>query len=254
MQQLRVVHCRDMKRHYFYFIAKTQMYLVDMPTYLGAKEKALNEGFSENDAIDLAGQAVLDSQTGGNIKDLSRVQRGTPGFKIWSNFYSYFNGTLNLTAEAYQKADFTKPASVGKFIWDIVWLYSIPAVLQQAVFAGLRGDDDDDEDMVDKIMIPQLSYLFGTMIFVREFGGAIEGFYSYNGPPGIRIMKEVGSLGVQASQGEADKAFWRAFSGVAGITLHLPTTQVYRTIDATMAYSEGKAPITSLAVGKPRRQ
>jgi hypothetical protein len=43
---------------------------------------------------------VIDSQGGGQIKDLASVQRGGPMLKLWTNFYSIFNVTFNQGSRA----------------------------------------------------------------------------------------------------------------------------------------------------------
>jgi len=240
-----------LKRNYFWLIQKTQMYGVDMPTWLGAHSKALNEGFSESDAIALADQSVLDAQTGGNIKDLARVQRGSPAMKLFTNFYSYFNGTFNMTAESYHKTDFSKLGDVGHLVSDMLLLYTIPALLGVAVFSALRGDDDSEDEIWKQIVLPQVAYLMNTMILIRELSGAVGGF-GYHGPAGTGFFKAGTDLMTQAGQGEADVALAKAAARTASIAFHFPVSQLIRTIEGMDAYSKGEAPITSVAVGKPQ--
>jgi hypothetical protein len=45
--------------------------LVDLPTWWGAYQKALDGGEQEARAVSLADQAVLDAQSGGQVKDLA---------------------------------------------------------------------------------------------------------------------------------------------------------------------------------------
>ena len=78
-----------LENSFFIMIQKCQA-MVDYPTWLGAYEKAVAEGNDEARAISLADQAVIDSQGGGQIKDLSEVQRGHPAWKLFTNFYSFF--------------------------------------------------------------------------------------------------------------------------------------------------------------------
>jgi len=243
----------DLKRSYFWMIGKSQVYIVDIPTYLGAKQKAIAAGFNESDAIALAEQAVLDSQTGGNVKDMSRVQRGHPLLKLFTNFYSYFNGTLNLTVESYQKADFKKPSDVGQFVVDMLMLYTVPALLSEAVFSALRGDDDDDEPLAAQILLPQLSYMFNTLVLLRELSGTVEGFYGYSGPAGLRVFKDTSNLMKQVGQGEADWPLGKAALGVSGVLFHHPVSQITRTIDGMDAYLNEGAPVTSVGIGRPRK-
>src|SRR5262245_65343097 len=63
---------------YFWMIQQMQR-IVDVITWLGAYEKAMAAGEADPArVIQLADQAVLDSQGAGQIKDLAEVRRGGP--------------------------------------------------------------------------------------------------------------------------------------------------------------------------------
>jgi hypothetical protein len=74
--------------------------LVDLPTWWGAYQKALDGGEQEARAVALADQAVLDAQSGGQVKDLAASSAGGPLLKLWTTFYGFFNSTYNLSVEA----------------------------------------------------------------------------------------------------------------------------------------------------------
>jgi len=159
---------------FFYFLTRMQM-LVDVPTWLGAYEKALDGGADEAKAIAMADQAVLDSQSGGQIKDLAGIQRGGPLLKLWTNFYSFFNTTWNLTAESVARTKFNDPASVGRLAVDFLLLYSAPAVLGVLLKEALRGGGGDDDELGKKLAREQLTYLMGTLVGMRELSAAVSG-------------------------------------------------------------------------------
>src|SRR5688572_7953070 len=54
----------------FFWMIQTMQRVADVPTWLGAYEKAMAAGEPEARAVALADQAVLDAQGGGQIKDL----------------------------------------------------------------------------------------------------------------------------------------------------------------------------------------
>jgi hypothetical protein len=70
----------------------------------------------------LADQAVLDSQGGGQIKDLAGIQRGGPLMKLWTNFYSYFNVTYNLMAESVGETKLVGPKRLPLLAADVLML------------------------------------------------------------------------------------------------------------------------------------
>lgn len=220
---------------YFWLIQKGQM-LADVPTWLGAYEKEMEQTGDEAKAVELADQAVLDAQGGGQIKDLAGIQRGGPLMKLWTNFYSFFNTTYNLSAESVRRTDFRKASDVGRLAVDFLLLYTVPALLATVLKDALKGDDDDD--LLEKVVRDQLSYMLGTMVGLRELGSAIGGF-DYQGAAGQRFFSEASKLIKQAEQGEIDAAALKALNNVAGILFHYPAGQVQRTAEGINALANG---------------
>lgn len=231
---------------YFYLIQKMQL-VADIPTWLGQYHKAVEHGADEDGAVAQADQAVLDAQGGGQIKDLAGIQRGGPLRKLFTNFYSFFNTTYNNTGDAYGRTNFKSPMSVGLFLVDLMLLYSVPAAMGTLLKAALHsGDDgaDDEKKLVRQLISDQLTYLFGTMVGLREIAGGIQSAAGlpgdYQGPASVRLFAELTKLGKQAGQGEIDEAFAKAFANTVGILFHLPSGQVTATIDGIVTMANGK--------------
>ena len=222
---------------------------VDIPTWWGAYQKAQTEGFDEDTSVQIADQAVLASQGGGQMKDLAAIQRGSEFVKIFTVFYGYFNTAYNLGVERIRGTNPRSPAQVARLATDLLLIYSVPAVLGMLIKEAFKiGDEDDDEEIAQKLAAEQVSFLFGTMVGVREAAGAAQimfglstsGGLGYSGPAGLRFFNELNKFSQQANQGELDRAFVRAGVNVAGIALHLPSAQINRTIDGVIAMSEGR--------------
>ncbi len=229
-----------LQESYFYLIQKGQM-IADLPTWLGMYERVMEEtDGDEGKAIALADQAVRDAQGAGQVADLARVQRGGSLMKLFTNFYSYFNTTFNLTAERYGATNFTNPLQVGRFAVDMLMLYVVPTVLAFTLKEALKGGDDDEEELLKKLAKEQLSYLLGTMVGLREIGAAVTGFSGYQGPAGTRFFSEVGKLAKQVQQGEVDMALIKAMNNTAGILFHYPAGAVNRAVEGFIALQEGK--------------
>jgi hypothetical protein len=242
-----------MEDTYFWLITRLQL-VADIPTWLGAYEKALSENpTDEARATALADQAVLDSQGGGQVKDLAQIQRGGPAWRLWTNFYSFFNTTFNLTAESLSRTNIKDPHSIGRLGVDLLLLYVVPAVLGYALRSALKPGDEDDEFIVG-VAKELAAYTAGTMVGVREISGAIQGYYGYEGPAGARFFAEASGLVKQISQGEADGAFWRSLNDTAGILLHYPSTQMGRTLRGILALTDGDTDNPSALLAGPPRQ
>lgn len=215
--------------------------VADVPTWLGAFEKARAQGNDEARAVALADQAVIDSQGSGQLKDLSGVQRGGEMAKLYMAFYSYGATVFNQTRDVLGQARMT-PSSIVSTLADLSLIYIMPAI-GTAIMANLVGRDDDDdlEDFVMHVAKESLATAMNTMVFLREFGGLLaEGTRGYAGPAGARVFELVYKFGAQVKQGEADEALARATNAVAGVLFRYPATQIQKTVDGWVALEEGK--------------
>jgi hypothetical protein len=229
-----------------YFLMMNMQRSVDIPTWLGAYQKALDAGKDDARAVALADQAVRDSQGSGLVSDLAAVERGGPAMKLFTVFYSYMNTVYNMTAVQTMTA-----RSKGKLAADYAMLLVVPVVLGYAIKSVIQpdaGEDElDPEALARKLAAEELSYLMGTMVIVREFGGAAQlmtgaegARMGYGGPAGLRAVGEVYGLATQAGQLEFDRAFRRAAINTLGAFTGLPSAQVNRTIDGIEALVEGE--------------
>jgi len=139
---------------------------------------------------------------------------------------------------------------------DYLMLFVVPATLGYMIREKLRGrEDEEDEDYWTRMAMENLSYLAGTMLGVREVASAIAGYTGYEGPSGARAFAALGRLGKQAEQGELDEALIRSINDVAGLILHFPSGQSWRTYQGIAAIAEGKTynPLAVL-VGPPKEK
>jgi len=216
--------------------------LVDLPTWWGAYERATAEGNDQERAIDLADQAVIDSQGSGMTKDLAAIERGGPVQKLFTVFYSFMNTALNL---GYAKA--MTQSSKAKLAMDYLLLYVVPVVLvaamKDALTPGDSGDWDDLESIMNKLVKEELSFLSGMFVGIREFGpiyDAFRGHGEYKGPAGLRPIGDAFKLAKEIGQGEMDDGLRKASINMAGDIFGLPAAQINRTITGAEALNDGK--------------
>lgn len=241
----------------FMLMQKMQM-VADVPTWIGAYEKAVADPANlladgtvdEAKAVALADQAVLDSQGGGQTKDMAEFQRKHPFLAM---FYSYFNTTLNLAAESTAKTDFKNPLALAGWASDMALLMIIPALGPAMLLALMRGEEcGDAEECALKLAKMQAGYLLGTVLGVRELSGPVSGF-DYAGPPVGRVVAELSKTGTQIAQGEADEGLAKSTISLLGVSLGIPTTQILRSYRGWKAWEEGDAPATSVLLGPPQK-
>ncbi|MEO8154711.1 MAG: hypothetical protein ABI605_16695 [Rhizobacter sp.] len=229
-----------------FMTAKAQQ-LVDTPTWIGAYEQALSKGSDEAAAVALADEAVLSSQGGGQTKDLAEVQRKHP---MLTQFYSYFSTTVNLTAAKTAQTDFKDPKAVAGWLGDMALLIVIPALGPAIVTELLRGGFKEPDKWAKKLAQWQASYLLSMVVGVRELSGIVSGF-GYAGPPVSRIVTDVGKAAQQGAQGEIDEPAVLATARLIADVTGIPIVQVIRSYKGWKAWSDGKAPVTSVLFGPP---
>lgn len=244
-------------------LTMTQM-AVDVPTWWGAYQRFVTEGNDEKRAIALADQVVLDSQSGGQVKDLAGIQRGTATQKLFTTFYGYFNSVYNLSVEQAKATNFKDPASVLKLGGDYLMLYTVPAVIGGLLKTALTGgkDDWDIEKLAPMLVNENISYLMGSMVGLREVTGAVQTLAgvnpytsSYGGPAGLRFFQEFYNLATQIHQGQADKALRKSVINMLGILFRLPAAQINRTIDGISALIDGETDNpAAIIAGAPKKK
>jgi hypothetical protein len=233
----------------FYMMQKMQM-IADVPTWIGQYEKSIAEGLDEAAAVAMADRAVLESQGGGQTKDLAEVQRKHP---LLTQFYSYFSVTLNLSIEQTAKTDFKNPRAVAGWLGDMALLMVIPAILPAMIMFLLKGGDEDEPTgWAKRIAEWQLGYLMGSIVGIRELSGSLSGF-DYAGPPAGRLVGDLGKVGKQAGQGELDEPAVLATAQLIGTAFGIPITQVLRSYKGWKAWDDGKegAGAQSVLFGPP---
>lgn len=122
--------------------------MVSVPTWMGAYNKAVSQGMSDEDAVFYADKAIRLSQGAGSPKDLAAVSRGTgrwgEAFKLMTMFYTYlstvYSRQRNLGRDAVRARSAGEFGSVLARAW---WLIVVPPLL--AEFLSGRGPDEDEE-------------------------------------------------------------------------------------------------------------
>ena len=228
-----------------YFLMMKMQRSVDVPTWIGAYAKQLEINPDEQLARDIADQTVIDTQGSGMVKDLSGVERGGAGAKLFTVFYGYMNTVYNMAA-----VETMTEKKRGKLAAKYVMLFVVPVVLSYALKQLLKPSKDDDdefdlEQMAKDLSIEQIEYLMGTMVVAREFSQIARTMIDpsapsmgYSGPAGLRTIKDTYTAATQFGQGEFDSAFRKSAINLIGDATGLPSAQVNRTIDGIEALME----------------
>lgn len=228
---------RKFLNKYSYWLMMKMQQVVDTAIWHGALAKAMDSGKDLNTAIKLADQTVLDTQGGGQIKDLSGFERGSNTHKLFTVFYAYMNTALN---QGFVEAKTQK--SKAKLAADLMMIYVVPTALTAMMKSALIPGDDDD-DLAKKLAKEQISFLLGLFVFGRELTQLAniatgDRFYGYAGPSGLRPIDDGFKFVQQAVQGEIDHAFVRASINLLGDVFGIPSAQINRAIKGAQALQE----------------
>jgi hypothetical protein len=208
--------------------------VVCIPSWLGAYNKATEEGMSEEDAIYAADKAVRQAQGAGAAKDLARVQRGTgkagEAMKLTTMFYSYMSAFYQRqrqlgrdTGEAIRERNLRDFPSL---LARAFWLYFIPSALSE-LLAGRGPDDDEDWGMwaMQKMLLSAL----GPLPVIRDIAGGVASGFGYEFTPASGLGRTAVNVWKDAShivQGEDTKRATRNALELAGYATGKVTGQV----------------------------
>lgn len=229
-----------------YYLTLQSQRVVDMCTWLGQYSKMIAEGKTQEQAIALSDQAVIDAQGSGMTKDLAAVMRGSGKKKILTMFYSFFNSTYNMIAVKQMTS--RDAADIAATYFRVI---VVPATLSYMLKQLLKPSVDDEEkdltEIARELAGENLSYLMNTVIGVRELAPLAQSVFdsdnrplTYGGPAVFGGIGDGYRFVNQVRQGELDAGFRRAFFSILGWGTGLPTAQLNRTLDGLTALYEGK--------------
>ncbi len=249
---------QDIQDSMYYFQVKMQGF-ADIVIWRASYKKSMAEQAGKDvphdeahdRAVATADQDVIDTQGSGMTKDRARVERGQGWMQLWTALYSYMSVTLGQNLEAVRKLNFKKPESIGRYLADFLFINTVPILGSMAVFAGLRGDEDEDEGFLEKLAKEHLAYLAGQFIILREAQGFLKGRGNYEGPAGASTIANIYRLVAQAGQlldsdskqymDFTDPALLRSLNRTGGTILQYPANQIDRTVRGVRALLEGES-------------
>lgn len=238
-------------KHWFkdhaYVMMTIMQNIVDSIAWQAAYERYTREGNSEDKAIAMADQVVIDAQSSGNVSDLSAIER-SQGARLFTVFYSWMNAALNMgVVEAMGENDRAKAAA------RLLFMGAVMPVLESLFREALQAhdsDDDDDEDWTKQWLRKPLGavveYHLGLFLGLREVSStaksliAGEPLFGYNGPAGTSMIANTAN----AMQAATDPLSWRGSKvlvDIAGSLTGAPSTQINRTIKGVRAIESGQA-------------
>lgn len=164
------------KRH-GYFMQQGTQNIVDLITWSGAYDQAMQKGASEKEAVREADATVRQTQGSFDPESLSAFEAGTPFTRAFTMFYSYFNMQANLLGTEFAKVaqGMGLRKGAGRAFYLYLVGFMIPAVLAEIIVRAAGGFDADDEDeyLNESLSVFFLSQIRTAFAMVPGVGPAI---------------------------------------------------------------------------------
>jgi hypothetical protein len=224
------------RRAAFMHIGFMDRYIVAMPTWLGAYNKAISQGLSEDDAIAASDKAVRASQGSGRAKDLAAIQAPNSEFmKLFTLFYSYFN------VQYQRQRDIGRAAARGDIVpaLNMTFWMLIAAPLAGAIMTGDLPDFEDDEGWLEWAAYKVFGNMWAGVPLLRDVTGYIErkarGKYTeYSPTPLVGVVDSVedllGDIIKLVKDGEPGDRWIKHAIQTPGYFVGLPTGQPSSTV------------------------
>lgn len=182
--------------------------VVSVPTWLGAYNKAISEGMTEEEAAYAGDKAIRLSQGAAGPKDLAAVATGQGRYgealKWLTMFYSYLSTVYSRQRNLGRDVRRASPRDLPALMARAWWLIVVPPLLAE-ILSG-RGPDDD-EDAAWWAFKKMLSQSVGAIPLVRDLTepvlAGIKGDWSFGyrlspvqaaGESVQRVAKDIGKI------------------------------------------------------------
>lgn len=209
----------------FWGLVTLDMYGVSYPTWLGAYEQGMERfGGDEAKAADHADSTVRLTQGIGTPENLALVQQKNEFFRWMTILGGYFNTTVNMNVELFEKTDFARPADWPRFIGEFTAINTVPAAIG-ALLLEPWPKDDDGEAWTKFLLLQMLNQLSAGFVIVRDIGGGISSEFGYSpasdsaGKAATIMAKEVARA---IEEGEPSAPLVKNTARLAGYVFQIP--------------------------------
>lgn len=240
----------DAKRFAFHGIGYMDR-AVSIPTWLGAYNKAISEGMTEDEAAYAGDKAIRLSQGAAGPKDLAAVATGQgrfgEAFKWLTMFYSYlstvYSRQRNLGRDVRRAGAKDLPGLMAR-AW---WLVVVPPLLAE-ILSGRGPDDDEDEAWwaFKRMLSQSLGAIPGVRDVAEPVFAGLTGDFSFGyrlspmqaaGESVVKVAKDTGRI----ARGEETNRATRDAMEMAGYFTGLVPGQIAASTQFLVDVGHGEA-------------
>lgn len=171
-----------------YFMQTGLQNFIDVIVWHAARDQASASGMSDADAVFEADSIIRRTMSAMDPESVSMFETGSSFTRLFTMFYSYFNGQANLVGGEMATAMRTMGWSgSGRMFFIYLFGLAIPAIVGEMIVQAARGDfgDDDDDgygdDLAELFFGSQLRYLAGAVPAIGPM--TMAGVNSFNSVP-----------------------------------------------------------------------
>ena len=197
----KLIKTQNWANKHAYFLQQMAQNMIDPVVWLAAEQQARGKGhvyeqtwntyigqgveiaeeMAEKAVSQYADRVVRDTQSPMEAQDISRIEAGSAGARLFIKFYSYFNNMYNLNKTEYKLAarQIGWSGKPTKYLYIYLMGIAAPAIIAQGVAMAARGDFDNDDKEAEQLLLDL--FLWSQVDFVS-------GMIPYAGA-GIRWMK-----------------------------------------------------------------
>lgn len=153
-----------------YFMQQGAQNVVDVIAWHAAYDQAIAGGVDQAAAVFEADSVIRRTMGDFSPENVSKFETGPAFIRLFTMFYSYFNGQANLMAgEAAAAMRSMGWGAAGRLFWIYLFGMAIPAIVGEGIVQGFRGelgDEDDDgylDDIAELFFGSQARYLAGMV-------------------------------------------------------------------------------------------
>lgn len=234
--------------------------IVAYPTWMAKYNDAIGKGVEQSKAVLMADDAVIRAQGSGLVMDTTALMRKPGAARLFTMFMSFAMNWQN--RQRYYLAGFRESLRTGqseigtaRFLSHFALEWLAPPILTLLLIGmGRDGEFPELEDIGSEL----LGYWLMGVPIVRE----IPALFEYNKKfgdsaafKGLNAAVTATRGGMKIAAGEAsDEQFYRTMKSTLdaiGFVAGVPTAPIWRTVEGTEAFIEGKAGPLAPILGAP---
>lgn len=234
--------------------------IVAYPTWMAKYNDAIGKGIDQAKAITLADDAVIRAQGSGLTMDTTALMRKPGAARLFTMFMSFAMNWQN--RQRYYLAGFRESLRTGqseigtaRFLSHFALEWLAPPMLT-LLLIGMGRDGQPPEP--EEVGMELLGYWLMGVPIVREIPALFEYNKKFGDSAAFKGLNAVVTAtrgGMKIAAGEAsDEQFYRTMKSTLdaiGFVAGVPTAPIWRTVEGTEAFIEGKAGPLAPILGAP---